>query len=58
MKLSLAITLDGLVRALRTKAHALADDRDHRYRVERASADRAATRKRPGRSPGEKGKAR
>lgn len=44
MKVSLAITLEGLVRALRSRAHALADEAEDRYRRQ-PSADGRRGRK-------------
>jgi hypothetical protein len=59
MKLAMRLTLDGLVRGLRWKAHALAEDAEQRYRQrvraatakERASAVRRMRQSddRPGR---------
>lgn len=42
MKTTVKLTLDGLVRALRVREHALADDAERGYRsVSRPAADRA-----------------
>ncbi len=45
MKLAMRLTLDGLVRALRSRAHARADERaqqDHARRLRAASGKKAA----------------
>jgi hypothetical protein len=43
MKLALHLTLDGMVRALRMKAHELADDQQEARRRERVGNERALT---------------
>ena len=44
MRLTTTLTLDGLVRALRWQAHALADDAEQRYRRAGAGDDREPAR--------------
>ena len=45
MKLTVALTLEGMVRALRGKGHALADEAEDRYRRRRATAKAAPPRR-------------
>jgi len=47
MKLSMALTLDGLVRSLRRMAHDLADDADHGYAARRISEETEGLERRP-----------
>jgi len=42
MKIAMALTLDGLVRALRSRAHGLADEVEAGYRRENAEPRRQA----------------
>lgn len=47
MKVSIALTLDGMIRALRWKAHALADDIEHGYVDEGGKTVRMTTARSP-----------
>ncbi|SFK56907.1 hypothetical protein SAMN04488498_108128 [Mesorhizobium albiziae] len=46
MKLGIRLTLDGLVKALKWKAYALAENGEYRYRPRRTAAEKSAQRPR------------